>query len=59
MQVNGCGGNKSDLEQRLRGIEGQVRGIARMIDKDTYWIDILTNASAATKALQTAALSLP
>jgi DNA-binding FrmR family transcriptional regulator len=43
---------------RLRRIEGQVRGIQRMVDEDTYCIDILTQVSAVTKALETVALSL-
>jgi len=43
---------------RLRRIEGQVRGLQRMVDQDAYCIDILTQVSAATKALQNVALSL-
>ena len=43
---------------RLRKIEGQVRGIARMVEEDKYCIDILTQVSAATKALQSVALAL-
>ena len=43
---------------RLRRIEGQVRGLQRMVEEDTYCIDILTQVSAATKALETVALSL-
>lgn len=43
---------------RLRRIEGQVRGIQRMVDEDTYCIDILTQVSAATKALENVALAL-
>lgn len=43
---------------RLRRAEGQVRGIARMVENDEYCIDILTQVSAATKALETIALSL-
>jgi DNA-binding FrmR family transcriptional regulator len=42
----------------MRRIEGQVRGIARMIEADKYCIDILTQVSAATKALQSVALGL-
>jgi DNA-binding FrmR family transcriptional regulator len=37
---------------RLKRIEGQVRGLQRMVDEDTYCIDILTQVSAATKALE-------
>jgi DNA-binding FrmR family transcriptional regulator len=43
---------------RLRRIEGQIRGLQRMVEEDTYCIDILTQVSAATKALQTVALAL-
>lgn len=58
MPVNGYDSNKDDLQQRLRRIEGQVRGISRMVEEDKYCIDILTQVSAATKALETVALSL-
>jgi CsoR family transcriptional regulator, copper-sensing transcriptional repressor len=44
--------------QRLRRIEGQVRGLARMVEEDTYCIDVLTQISAATNALQSVALML-
>ena len=44
--------------KRLRRIEGQVRGIARMVDEDQYCIDVLTQVAAATKALQAVALGL-
>lgn len=50
--------NKQALLARLRRAEGQVRGIARMVDEDVYCIDILTQVSAATKALESVALSL-
>jgi DNA-binding FrmR family transcriptional regulator len=50
--------NKDDLVKRLRRAEGQVRGIQRMVETDTYCIDILTQVSAATKALETVALAL-
>lgn len=56
--MNGYEGNKADLRKRLNRVEGQVRGIARMVDEDKYCIDILTQVSAATKALETVALSL-
>lgn len=49
---------KDALARRMKRIEGQVRGIAKMIDDDKYCIDILTQVSAATKALETVALSL-
>ncbi|WP_432519146.1 metal-sensitive transcriptional regulator [Kineococcus sp. SYSU DK006] len=54
-------GYDSDKEQvlkRLRRIEGQVRGLHRMVEEDTYCIDVLTQVSAATKALQAVALQL-
>ena len=44
--------------KRLRRIEGQVRGLARMVEEDKYCIDILTQVSAATKALQAFSLEL-
>ena len=44
--------------KRLRRIEGQVRGIQRMVEEEQYCIDILTQVSAATKALQSVALGL-
>ncbi|TNM59976.1 metal-sensitive transcriptional regulator [Streptomyces sp. NP160] len=44
--------------KRLRRIEGQVRGLQRMVDEDQYCIDVLTQVSAATKALQQVALGL-
>ncbi|MBN9176356.1 MAG: metal-sensitive transcriptional regulator [Microbacterium sp.] len=56
--MNGYAGNKDDLLKRLSRAEGQVRGIARMVDNDKYCIDILTQVSAATSALETVALSL-
>lgn len=56
--THGYVGNKSALLARLRKIEGQVRGVAKMIDDDTYCIDVLTQVSAATKALEAVALAL-
>ena len=50
--------HKDDILKRLRRAEGQVRGIQRMVEEDTYCIDVLTQISAATKALETVALSL-
>ena len=50
--------NKNDIQKRLRRVEGQVRGLQRMVDNDEYCIDILTQVSAATKALQSVALAL-
>jgi len=50
--------DKDAYLKRLRRIEGQVRGIARMVDEDVYCIDVLTQVSAATRALQAVALGL-
>ncbi|MCA1836701.1 MAG: metal-sensitive transcriptional regulator [Actinobacteria bacterium] len=44
--------------RRLRRIEGQIRGLARMVENDEYCIDILTQVSAATRALQAVSVSL-
>ena len=49
---------KDDYAKRLNRIEGQVRGIRRMIEEDTYCIDVLTQVSAVTKALQAVAVGL-
>jgi DNA-binding FrmR family transcriptional regulator len=49
---------KDDYARRMKRIEGQVRGIERMIADDTYCIDVLTQVSAVTKALQAVALGL-
>jgi CsoR family transcriptional regulator, copper-sensing transcriptional repressor len=49
---------KPELLGRLRRIEGQVRGLARMVDEDTYCIDILTQISAVQSALKGVALGL-
>lgn len=50
--------HKADQLARLRKVEGQVRGIARMVEHDRYCIDVLTQVSAATRALQEVALAL-
>ena len=50
--------NKDQLLARLRRVEGQVRGLQRMVGEDTYCIDVLTQVAAATKALQAVALEL-
>ena len=50
--------NKAAVLKRLRRIEGQVRGLQRMVEDETYCIDVLTQVSAATKALQAVALEL-
>jgi DNA-binding FrmR family transcriptional regulator len=57
-EVVGYSDRKNDLQKRLRRAEGQVRGIQRMVDEDTYCIDVLTQVSAVTKASETVALSL-
>ena len=56
--MNGYSDSKDDHLKRLRRVEGQVRGIAKMVEDDKYCIDILTQVSAATKALQSVALGL-
>ena len=50
--------DKDAYLKRLRRIEGQVRGLQRMVEEDKYCIDILTQVSAATKALQSFSLEL-
>jgi DNA-binding FrmR family transcriptional regulator len=50
--------DKDAYLKRLRRIEGQVRGLQRMVESDTYCIDILTQVSAVTRALQAVALGL-
>src|SRR5215475_8160298 len=54
----GYSAEKAALLARLRRIEGQVRGVHRMVEDDAYCIDVLTQISAATKALQAVALEL-
>lgn len=49
---------KDDYLRRLRRIEGQSRGLQRMVENEEYCIDILTQVSAMTKALQSVALGL-
>ena len=49
---------KDAIQKRLRRVEGQVRGLQRMVEEDKYCIDILDQVSAATKALQAGALEL-
>ncbi|CAN5656684.1 metal-sensitive transcriptional regulator [soil metagenome] len=56
--MHGYTSDKDAYLKRLRRIEGQVRGIQRMVDEDTYCIDVLTQISAATRALQGVALGL-
>ncbi|HEY1739338.1 MAG TPA: metal-sensitive transcriptional regulator [Acidimicrobiia bacterium] len=54
----GYSDRKQQVQQRLRRIEGQVRGLQRMVDEDAYCIDVLTQISAATRALQSVAIEL-
>lgn len=56
--MNGYADDKDAYLKRMRRIEGQVRGIAKMIEDDKYCIDVLTQVSAATKALEAVALGL-
>jgi CsoR family transcriptional regulator, copper-sensing transcriptional repressor len=56
--MHGYTQNKDQYLKRLRRIEGQVRGLQRMVDDDKYCIDILTQVSAVTRALQAVALGL-
>lgn len=49
---------KDEVQARLRRIEGQVRGLQRLVDDDTYCIDVLTQIAATTKALQGVAVTL-
>ncbi|MFJ1703630.1 metal-sensitive transcriptional regulator [Kitasatospora sp. NPDC088346] len=55
---HGYSSQKAEHLKRLRRIEGQIRGLQRMVDEDVYCIDILTQVSAGTKALQSFALAL-
>lgn len=54
----GYSNRKEEVQKRLRRIEGQIRGLQRMVTEDEYCIDVLTQVSAATKALQGVALEL-
>lgn len=54
----GYASDKDAYLKRMRRIEGQVRGIARMIDDDVYCIDVLTQIAAVTKALQAVSIGL-
>ncbi|SOE28784.1 DNA-binding transcriptional regulator, FrmR family [Streptomyces sp. OK228] len=56
--IHGYHKQKAEHLKRLRRIEGQIRGLQRMVDEDVYCIDILTQVSASTKALQSFALQL-
>ena len=54
----GYSADREDYLKRLRRIEGQMRGLQRMIEEDRYCIDILTQVSAATRALHSVAVGL-
>lgn len=56
--MTGYSAKKENYARRLGRIEGQVRGIGKMIDEDKYCIDVLTQISAVTSALQSVALGL-
>ncbi|MBP7973026.1 MAG: metal-sensitive transcriptional regulator [Candidatus Nanopelagicales bacterium] len=58
MTTPGYSDTKQAQLKRLRRIEGQIRGIERMVESDTYCIDVLTQVSAASKALDALALGL-
>ena len=57
-EARGYDDKKNDYLKRLRRIEGQARGLQRMVEEDQYCIDILTQVSAMTKALQSVSLGL-
>jgi DNA-binding FrmR family transcriptional regulator len=57
-QVRGYTGDKDQVLTRLRRIEGQVRGLQRLVDGDAYCIEVLTQISAVDKALKGVAVSL-
>lgn len=56
--MRGYSMHKDDYQSRLRKIEGQVRGLQRLIEDDTYCIDILTQIASVSKALQGVGLGL-
>ncbi|MGW6913322.1 metal-sensitive transcriptional regulator [Kitasatospora sp. NPDC054939] len=56
--MTGYHDDKDQILRRLRRVEGQIRGLQRMIDTDSYCIEVLTQISAVTKALQSTALQL-
>ncbi|AUS77756.1 metal-sensitive transcriptional regulator [Actinoalloteichus sp. AHMU CJ021] len=56
--MHGYTPDKDSYLKRLRRVEGQVRGLSRMIENDSYCIDVLTQIAAATKALQAVSLGL-
>jgi CsoR family transcriptional regulator, copper-sensing transcriptional repressor len=56
--AHGYDDDRQAIQKRLRRIEGQVRGLQRMVEEDRYCIDVLEQVSAATRALQAVALAL-
>jgi CsoR family transcriptional regulator, copper-sensing transcriptional repressor len=54
----GYSDDKVAVLKRLKRVEGQVRGLSRMVEDDTYCIDVLTQVSATTKALEAVAIKL-
>jgi DNA-binding FrmR family transcriptional regulator len=58
MAERGYTASKEQLNKRLARIEGQVRGVSRMVDEDRYCIDVLTQISAIQAALDKVALGL-
>jgi DNA-binding FrmR family transcriptional regulator len=56
--VYGYAMNKKDLQDRLRRIEGQVRGVQRMVEEDKYCIDILTQLNSVTAAIRAVGIGL-
>jgi CsoR family transcriptional regulator, copper-sensing transcriptional repressor len=58
MERHGYYEHKADVQTRLRRIEGQVRGLQKMVEDDTYCIDILTQITAASNALKKVAVGL-
>ena len=56
--MHGYTADKDAYLKRLRRIEGQIRGLQRMVENDEYCIDVLTQIAAATKALQAVSLGL-
>ena len=56
--MNGYNDDKTAVQKRLRRIEGQIRGLQRMVDEDRYCVEVLEQVSAATRALQSVAILL-
>ena len=56
--TQGYDDDRDAIQKRLRRIEGQVRGLQRMVEEDRYCIEVLEQVSAATRALQSVALAL-